>query len=403
MAPTATAARRAIPLPPRRLLPALGGAAAVDGLTGLVILSAGNSYLLNTLAAAAALPAVAITLQGLVKITASPLAGRLTDRRVGAALPAVPLLAGAGLAAMLFARSVGGYLLGLTALAAATSTAWVILRHEIGDATTESERGGAATWVSLASGAGTAGGFAVGTVLAGISPRSAFATGLVLAVLATLLLRSAHRARLPRTGGLGEGAGVASRGGIRSATIAIIAAGQFVLAGGLLVAFWPFVIRDIEVDGLRLAALLVPAGLLTPAGLLAVARWSRPGRRAAEAALLHSILAAGLLLAALAPGRVAFAAAMAAVIPALAAGAPVVTAAVIDYARQQRGSAGALGWLASAEAAGMLAGSACTGVAVATVDARGAFAVLAVLAGSLATMTTLSRRVTGDAAGVPAA
>lgn len=398
MVARAAALRRAIPLPPRRLLPALGSGAALDGMTGLVILSAGNSYLLRTLGAAAVLPALALTLHALVKIAVSPLAGRLVDRRhATAVLPAVPVLTGAGLATMLATHSVGGYLAGLAALTAGTSIAWVLLRHSIGDTTTSADRGNATTWISLSSGAAAAAGFGAGTLLAGVAPRAAFAVALALAVVATLLLRLVHRA--PATPGFevspwAADTTTAPPRRIESATLGLVAAGQFALASGLLVAFWPLVLRDLDVGLFRLAALLVPAGGITLGVLVGVARWSRPGRRLTEVTTLFAAGAAGLALAAWSHDALTFGIAMAAVIPTQAAGTPVVAAAVIDFSRVRRGPASALGWLGAAEAAGSLAGSALTGIAITTVGARGAFAALAVVAAGLACAATASRRVT---------
>ncbi|RJQ12605.1 MAG: MFS transporter, partial [Dehalococcoidia bacterium] len=379
-------------------LPALGSAAALDGMTGLVVLSAGNSYLLRTLGAAAVLPALALTLHALTKITASPLAGRLTDRRHAAAvLPAVPLLAGIGLATMLATHSVGGYLAGLATLTAGTSTAWVLLRHAIGNATTSAGRGNATTWISLASGGAAAAGFGAGTLLAGVAPRAAFIVALALAATATLLLRLVHRAPAAhdteaahRTVKTATG----RPGRIESVTLGLIAAGQFALAAGLLVAFWPFVLRDLDVGLFHLAALLVPAGGITLGVLAGVARWSRPGRRLTEVTTLFAAGAAGLALAAGSRDALTFGIAMAAVIPAQAAGAPLVAAAVIDFSRGRRGPAGALGWLGAAEAAGGLTGSALTGIAITLVGARGAFATLAIVAATLTAVALASRRVT---------
>jgi predicted MFS family arabinose efflux permease len=395
MAARVPALRRNIPFPPARLLPALGAGAALDGITGLVVLSAGNTYLLRTLGAAAVLPAVALTLQAGVKVGASPLAGWIADRRrLSVVLPAVPALATTGLVTMLVTSSVGGYLAGLALLSAGISIAWVLLRHCVGNATTEVERGRAATWISLASGGAFATGFGAGTLLGGIEPRAAFVLALVLVAVAAFLLNLVRRTS-------GESAANTHRDGaadaaparrFESATLGLVAAGQFVLSGGLLVTFWPFVLRDLDIEVLRVPWLLAPAGVITLGLLAAVARWSQPGRRLAEIGALYSIVAVGFGFAALTHSAVAFAIAMAAAVPALVAAIPVVTAVVIDFSRGRSGPAGALGWLGSAEAAGSLTGSALTGIVIAGTDARGAFVALAITAALLACATGLSLR-----------
>ncbi|MBM4411813.1 MAG: MFS transporter [Chloroflexi bacterium] len=400
MVASVAALRRAIPLPPRRLWPALGGSAAIDGMTGIVVLSAGNSYLLRTLGAAAVLPALALTLHALVKLTVSPVAGRILDRRrADAVLPAVPILAGAGLATMLTTQSIGGYLAGLAALTAGTSTAWVLLRHSVGNTTTSADRGNVTAWISLASGAAAAAGFGAGTLLAGVAPRAAFIVALALAIAAALLLRLAHRAPMAHGTEAAHHAADTTAGPprrIESMTLGLVAAGQFALAGGLLVAFWPLVLRELDFGLFQLVVLLVPAGGITLGVLIAVARWSRSGRRLTEVTTLFAIGAAGLALAAWSQNAFTFGIAMAAVIPAQAAGTSVVAAAVIDFSRAHRGPAGALGWLGAAEAAGSLVGSALTGIAISAVGARGAFAALAAMAAALACAAILSWHLTAQ-------
>lgn len=392
----ASAARRAIPLPPRKLLAMLAAAAALDGLTGLVVLSAGNSYLLRTLGASATLPAVALSLQAGMKITASPMAGWAADRRhLSTVLPAVPLLTVVGLAVMLATGNVTGYLAGLAMLSAGISTAWVLLRHLIGDATTEGERGNAATWISLASGGGVASGFGAGALIAGVAPRAAFALAIALAAAATLLLDRVRRsAAPPRPDYLPPPAASASAAAnpVQSFTLGLVAAGQFALAGGLLVTFWPFVLRDLQVEAARVLWLLIPAGVIAMGALVAVGRWSRPDRRIAEVKVLYTAVAGGCLFAAGTHSAWAFAIAMAAVIPALVSAIPVVTAVVIDFSRTRTGPAGALGWLGSAEAAGSLAGSALTGAVIAGAGPRGAFIALAAIAATLVTASAVSVR-----------
>ncbi len=394
MAARVPAPRRAIPFPPARLLPAIGASAALDGITGLVVLSAGNTYLLRTLGAAAVLPAVALTLQAGVKVAASPLAGWIADRRrLSTVLPAVPALAATGLVTMLVTRNVVGYLAGLALLSAGISIAWVLLRHCVGNATTEDERGRAATWISLASGGAVASGFGAGTLLAGIEPRAAFVLALVLvaaaAVLLNLVRRTSDEARPHAVLDAPTSGGAARR--FESATLGLVAAGQFVLSGGLLVTFWPFVLRDLNVEVLRVPWLLAPAGALTLGALAVVARWSQPGRRLTEIVALYAVVAVGFALAAFTHSALAFAVAMAAAVPALVAAIPVVTAVVIDFSRGRSGPAGALGWLGSAEAAGSLTGSALTGAVIASSGARSAFVALAVTAALLACATAVSR------------
>ena len=389
--------RRAIPFPPARLLPALGASAALDGITGLVVLSAGNTYLLRTLGAAAVLPAVALTLQAGVKVAASPLAGWIADRqRLSTVLPVVPVLAVIGLVTMLVTRSVGGYLIGLALLSAGISIAWVLLRHCVGNATTEAERGRAATWISLASGGAVAAGFGAGTLLGGIEPRAAFVLALVLvaaaAVLLNLVRRTSDESRPDAVVDATTSGGAARR--FESATLGLVAAGQFVLSGGLLVTFWPFVLRDLNIEVLRVPWLLAPAGALTLGALAVVARWSQPGRRLTEIVALYAVVAVGFALAAFTHSALAFAVAMAAAVPALVAAIPVVTALVIDFSRGRSGPAGALGWLGSAEAAGSLTGSALTGAVIASSGARSAFVALAVTAALLACATALSHGAT---------
>ncbi len=392
----ASTARRAIPLPPARLLPALGAAAALDGITGLVVLAAGNSYLLRTLGAAAVLPALALTLQAVMKITASPIAGWVADRRrLSVVLPAVPLLSTAGLVVMLATRSVGGYLAGLATLSAGISIAWVLLRHCVGDTTTEAERGNAATWISLASGGAVAAGFGAGTLLAAVEPRAAFALALALVALAAILLDRLRRsADSPRrddhTLATPDVASTPRR--LPSLTLGLVASGQFALAGGLLVTFWPFVLRDLEIEAGHVLWLLVPAGVIAVGALGAVGRWSQPRRRLTEVTLLYAIVAGGCALAFATHTAWAFAVAMALVVPAIVAGVPLVTAVVIDFSRGRSGPAGALGWLGSAEAAGSLAGSGVMGGVIASTGARGAFLALAIVAAVLATATAGSVR-----------
>lgn len=391
----APAARRAIPLPPRKLLAALGSGAALDGMTGLVILSAGNAYLLRTLGASAALPALALTLQAVIKVTVSPIAGWVADRRrLSTVLPVVPALATLGLAVMLTTKDVVGYLAGLAALSAGISVAWVLLRHCVGDTTSEAERGNAATWISLASGGAVASGFGAGTLLAVVEPRAAFALALALVALSAFLLD-----RLRRTADASKRHAPALPAGprpvshpLQSLALGLVASGQFALAGGLLVTFWPFVLRDLEVPAGHVLWLLAPAGVIAVAALGAVGRWSQPGRRLTEVTLLYVAVACGCALAAVTHTAWAFAIAMALVVPAIVAGVPLVTAVVIDFSRGRSGPAGALGWLGSAEAAGSLAGSGITGVVIASTDARGAFLALALTASLLATATTASVR-----------
>ncbi|RLT40435.1 MAG: MFS transporter [Chloroflexi bacterium] len=395
MAARVPAPRRAIPFPPARLLPALGASAALDGITGLVVLSAGNTYLLRTLGAAAVLPAIALTLQAAMKVAASPLAGWVADRRrLSAVLPTVPVLATAGLVTMLLTRSVIGYLVGLALLSTGISIAWVLLRHCVGNVTTEVERGRAATWVSLASGGAVASGFGAGTLLGGVEPRAAFVLALVLvaaaAVLLNLVRRTSDRSSAIVTAETRGTSAPARR--FESATLGLVAAGQFVLSGGLLVTFWPFVLRDLDIEVLRVPWLLAPAGVITLGMLAGVARWSQPGRRLAEIGVLYVFVATGFALAALTHSALAFALAIAAAVPALVAAIPVVTAVVIDFSRGRSGPAGALGWLGSAEAAGSLTGAALTGVIIASTDARGAFVALAITAALLACATGASLR-----------
>lgn len=391
----ASAARRAIPLPPRKLLAALGSGAALDGMTGLVILSAGNAYLLRTLGASAALPALALTLQAITKITVSPIAGWIADRRrLSSVLPAVPVLATLGLTIMLATHSIAGYFSGLASLSAGISIAWVLLRHCVGDTTTEAERGTAATWISLASGGGVAAGFGTGAILAAIEPRGAFALALGLAAAAAVLLdglrRTADVARrdLPV---LPAAPPVAPQR-VQSVALGLVASGQFALAGGLLVAFWPFVLRDLEVPAKHVLLLLVPAGFIALGALGAVGRWSQPGRRLAEVTVLYSCVACGCTLAFVTHSPWAFALTMALVVPAIVAGVPLVTAVVIDFSRGRSGPAGALGWLGSAEAAGSFAGSGLLGIVIASVGARGAFLALGAGAAGLALATAASVR-----------
>ncbi|TAJ19775.1 MAG: MFS transporter [Dehalococcoidia bacterium] len=401
----ASVARSVIPLPPRKLLSALGSGAALDGMTGLVILSAGNAYLLRTLDASAALPALALTLQAVTKIAVSPAAGWIADRRrLSSVLPAVPALATAGLALMLTTRSVAGYLAGLAALSAGISIAWVLLRHCVGDTTSEAERGNAATWISLASGGAVASGFGAGTLLAAVEPRMAFALALMVVAVATVLLdrlrRTADASR--RDVSLITASLRPTPQRLQSLALGLVASGQFALAGGLLVTFWPFVLRDLEVPAARVLWLLVPAGFIAVGALGAVGRWSLPGRRLAEVTVLYASVAVGCALAFVTHSPWAFAVAMALVVPAIVAGVPLVTAVVIDFSRGRSGPAGALGWLGSAEAAGSLAGSGIMGVVIASTDARGAFLALAVTAGVLAVATTASVRAQRIPLGSPA-
>lgn len=383
--------RRAIPIPPARLLPALGSSAAIDGMTGLVVLSAGNSYLLHTLGASAALPAIALTLHSAVKITASPIAGRLADRsHVAAVLPAVPILAGAGLATMLMTNSIGGYLVGLAGLTAGTATAWILLRHYIGSATTSAERGNATTWISLASGGAAAGGFGAGTLLAEITPSAAFVAALALVFIATVLLNIVRRTSDSPTRDAGQikdgRAHVATRR-FEFAVLGLIAAGQFAVSGGFLVAFWPLVLRELDLRSVEIVWPLVPAGALTLVALASVARWSRPGRRLTEVAILYAIVATGLSLTAWTRSPLTLAVAMVFVIPAIAAAMSVVTAAVLDFSRLRRGTGWALGWLGSAEATGSLAGAGLTGLIIANSGPRGALFTLSATAAGLACAT----------------
>lgn len=387
--------RRALLLPPRQVLPALGAAAALDGMTGLVILSAGNAYLLRTLGQSAALPALALTLQALTKVAVSPAAGWIADRRrLSVVLPVVPVLAMTGLALMLTTRSAAGYLVGLAALSAGISVAWVLLRHCVGDTTSEAERGNAATWISLAAGGAVASGFGAGTLLAAVEPRAAFALAFVFVALAAVLLDRLRRAADMSRQSTSPIATLSLPRSPRmySLTLGLVASGQFALAGGLLVTFWPFVLRDLEVPAGRVLWLLVPAGFIAMGALGGVGRWSQSGRRLIEITVLYFLVASGCGIAFLAHSAWAFALAMALVVPAIVAGVPLVTAVVIDFSRGRSGPAGALGWLGSAEAAGSLAGSGIMGGVIASTDARDAFLALAVTASLLAVATTAAVR-----------
>lgn len=384
--------RRTIPFPPRSLLAVLGGGAALDGMTGLVVLSAGNAYLLRTLNAPAALPAVALALHALTKVAVSPLAGRLADRRRASVFPLVPGLAVLGLTVMLAAHSITGYLAGVAALTASTSTAWVLVRNTIGTLTTSTDRSRATTWMSLVAGGASAAGFATGTVLSGVEARAAFALAFVL-VAATAVLLNVTRRSADRH--VQEAPALAPRvelDRLGSITLGLVAAGQFALSAGLLVVFWPYVLRDLDLPAVGIAALLIPAGFTTLAVLVAVSRWSRPERRLGEVAALYAVIAIGLAVALTAEEAAGFAVAMTAVIPALAGTVPVVTAAVIDFSRGRAGPAGALGWLGSAEAVGSLAGAGLIGAVIAGAGTRGALAVLTVLAASLACAIGISLR-----------
>lgn len=189
---------------------------------------------------------------------------------------------------------------------------------------------------------------------------------------------------------------------MQSLALGLVASGQFALAGGLLVTFWPFVLRDLEVPAARVLWLLVPAGLVAVGALGAIGRWSLPGRRLTEVTVLYTSVAVGCALAFVTHSSWAFAVAMALVVPAIVAGVPLVTAVVIDFSRGRSGPAGALGWLGSAEAAGSLAGSGIMGVVIASADARGAFLALALTAGLLAAATTASVRAQRLPLGSPA-
>ncbi len=383
--------RRAIPFPPRSLLAVLGGGAALDGMTSLVVLSAGNTYLLRTLNAPAALPAVALALHALTKVAVSPLAGRLVDRGRASVFPLVPGLAVLGIAVMLFAHSITGYLVGVMALTASTSTAWVLVRHNIGALTTGADRSRATAWMSLVAGGASAAGFAMGTILSGVEARSAFALAFVLIATTAVLLNVTRR----RADGQVEASPLAATAAVDrlgSITLGFVAAGQFTLSVGLLVVFWPYVLRDLDLPAVRVAALLIPAGFVTLAVLVAVSRWSRPERRLAEVAGFYAVVATGLAIALATESAAGFALGMTAVIPALAGAVPVVTAAVIDFSRGRAGPAGALGWLGSAEAAGSLAGSGLIGTVIAAAGTRSALAVLSVLAASLACAIGISLR-----------
>lgn len=391
--------RPAVLRPPGTIMPVLGAAAALDGLTGLVVLSSGNAYLLRTLGAAAVLPAVAVTLHGLTKVAASPIAGRLVDRRrSGFALSVVPLLAGAGLVTMLATHSLVGYLIGLIALTAGTATGWVVVRHSLGDLTTGADRGAATTWMSLVAGGAAAAGFAAGTVLSSATPRVPFMLGLPLAAATLVLLDRARPPAGPAAGTHEAAWGppsppVGSR--VAAVTLGLAAGGQFTLSAGLLVAFWPHVIRDLALGSVQVASLLLPAGAVTALTLVTVARRSREGRRLTEVAALYAAVACGLALAAVTDGHGGFALAMAIGIPALAGAAPVVAAAVIDFSRSRTGAAGAIGWLGAAEAAGGLAGSAITGAVIALAGAQAALAALAVLAALISLAVGLARPAAG--------
>ncbi len=397
MAPRSARFRRATPLPPRHLVAALVGGAALDGVTGLVILSAGNTYLLHTLGAHPALPAIALTLQGLVKIATSPAAGALADRwRVGAVLAAVPVLSITGLTVMVLTRGTAGYLAGLVALTASTAISWVLLRHGVGHLTDEAGRGRATTWLSLASGGGVAAGFGTGTLLAGFDPRAAFVLAAPVSALGVLALDRVRRATTPPAAASGIAPTIGPTPGDRASRsgppwrLGLVTGGQFALAGGLLVAFWPFVLRDLAVSVTRLPLVLAPAGVVTLLVLALVATRSRPHRRLAELALLHTAVAAGFGLAVASEDAWVFALLLCAAVPALVAAMPVVTALIIDFSRGQRGPAAVLGWLASAEAAGTLAGSGAAGLTIAALGPRAAFLFLALLAGALATTSGLN-------------
>lgn len=390
-----SASRRALLLPPRRMLSALGAGAALDGTTGLVILSAGNAYLLRTLGTSAAIPALALTIQALTKVAVSPAAGWIADRRrLSAVLPVAPVLAMTGLAVMLLTQSAAGYLAGLAVLSAGISVAWVLLRHCVGDTTSEAERGNAAAWISLAAGGAVASGFGAGTLLAAVEPRAAFALAFVLVALAAVLLdrlrRAAEMSRQSTPPIATPSLPTTQR--MHSLTLGLVASGQFALAGGLLVTFWPFVLRDLEVPAGHVLWLLAPAGLIAMGALGGVGRWSKPGRRLVEITVLYSLVASGCGIAFVAHSAWAFALAMALVVPAIVAGVPLVTAVVIDFSRSRSGPAGALGWLGSAEAAGSLTGSGIMGGVIAGTDARGAFLALAVTASLLAVATTTAVR-----------
>ena len=379
------------------LLFVLAMAFVQDSLHGLIFLSAMNHYLLDVLEASPGLPGYTLSLYGGTKLLVHPIAGRLLDRtspRLVFVLVAGMQVAGAGV--LLSWQSLAGFLFATVLLAIGSAGMWPLVYEAVARTQEPGARTRVTGLMAIAGYLATGTGFGLGVLLSDLAPlRAIFLLALAVAAFPLVFFRS---------GVLATGKDAASEttqapdrpGARRHATRALVIFGVVVLLdysaiSSLAGIYGPYVRLTLDITLLHAVALLAPAGLVALGALSVAARYSRPGRRFREMALLYGASAAGAL--GLALTTTPWVASLAAIPLAVGAGGvgPIVAASVIDLSGE-RGRGTVIGSLMSVEGLGSVAGPALVALVVDLVSLRSAFACIAATFALLVILTSLAPR-----------
>lgn len=370
----------------RGLLLTLAAVFALDGLTGLVIIGYGNSYLLDVLDAPSSYPAYALGVYGFVKLLVSPPGGFLLDRlRTATVVVLGGTACGAGLVVIVATESANGYLAGVALLSLGSALCWLDLFHVLGGRHDASERGAATASVGFASILATGTGLAAAAVIAETEHwRLPFAIAAVCSLIAVVCLLNV---RVPAPSSASavpapERPAAPDQAPQRRVVAATVVFAHFATVAALLAAMVPLVLRTLDLSLLQAGFALGPAGVAGVAGMLLIGARARAGARLRAAGLLYGVAAAAILLIAGAPGPLVLAAGATPLGLSLGAAQPIVNASLIDAARAEVRSGVALGYLFFAEGLGSIVGPALAGAVIsawgerAGVGAAAAFALL---------------------------